>query len=389
MFRSSRITTFMFALLLVGAASAVAQTRNLIPRFFKGGEATRAAFSELATEASQSVVQILSNGKTTAMGIITTGDGFILTKASEVSEVAGMVQCKTQDGKTYEASIVGVQNAHDLMMLKIDAKNLKPVNWAGTAKPEVGSWLATVGVGKEPVAIGVVSTPRRSIPKQPGALGIGRKMISTGDSEEDAVKEAQIGMVYPNSAAAEAGLKVDDIITHVDGKVIETFEQLALKVRDHGPGDVLKLRVKRGEGSFEVNVELSSMSVLPMMEDSRSSMQNRMGGKLSTRRYGFAQVIQHDTVLRPEDCGSPVVNLDGQVVGLNIARAGRVESYALPSDVIIPLLPDLMSGKLAPPKDVAKIIPLEKKNDDTAATKEEKKEEKKEQPTEGPGDERK
>lgn len=374
-------------LLAVVTAPANGQTRNLIPRLFKSGETTRSAFSDLVTDASQSVVEVLSDGKAAALGVITAGDGYIITKASEINGASGKIQCKTKDGKTHDATVIGVQTMHDLMMLKIEAKDLKPVKWSKSAKPEVGSWLATVGIDKEPVAIGVVSTPRRSIPKQPGALGIQRKMLSTGNNEEDAVKEAQIGTVYPNSAAAQAGLKIDDIITHVDGKVIDTFEQLATTVREHGPGDVIKLRVKRGDEAFEVNVELSPMSVLPMMEDSRGAMQNRMGGKLSNRRFGFAQVIQHDTVLRPEECGSPVVTLEGEVVGLNIARAGRVESYALPADVIIPLLPDLMSGKLAPPKDVAKIVPLEKKGD--SVTTEAKKEDKSEEPTQGPSEEKK
>ena len=353
------------------ASPADAQMRNLIPKLFKSGETTRTAFADLVAEAGQSVVQILSDGKVSALGVVAEADGYILTKASEVS--GAKVQCKLKDGKTYEAKVVGVQPVHDLMMLKIDAKDLKPVKWAGSAKPEVGSWVATVGLGSEPVAVGVVSTPRRMIAKQPGALGIQRKMLSTGEGNEDAVKEAQIGTVYPNSAAAQAGLKVDDIITQVNGKAMETFEELATTIREHGPGDVLKLRVKRGTDEFEVNVELSPMTVLPMMEDTRGSMQNRMGGKLSTRRFGFAQVIQHDTVLRPEECGGPIVNLDGEVVGLNIARAGRVESYALPADVIKPVLADLKSGKLAPVKDVAKIVPVEKKDEKVESKKEEKK----------------
>lgn len=361
------------AVLFTFASAADAQMRNLIPKLFKSGETTRTAFADLVAEASQSVVQVLSDGKVSALGVVSEADGYILTKASEVS--GDNVQCKLKDGKTYDAKVIGVQTMHDLMMLKIEAKDLKPVKWASSAKPEVGSWVATVGLGSEPVAVGVVSTPRRVIAKQPGALGIQRKMISTGDGNEDAVKEAQIGTVYPNSAAAQAGLKVDDIITQVNGKAMETFEELATTIREHGPGDVLKLRVKRGSDEFEVNVELSPMTVLPMMEDSRGAMQNRMGGKLSARRFGFAQVIQHDTVLRPEECGGPIVNLDGEVVGLNIARAGRVESYALPADVIKPVLADLKSGKFAPAKDVAKIVPIEKKDEKTEVKKDEKKEE--------------
>ncbi|MEX2027294.1 MAG: S1C family serine protease, partial [Pirellulaceae bacterium] len=58
--------------------------------------------------------------------------------------------------------------------------------------------------------------------------------------------------------------------------------------------------------------------------------------------------IQHDTVLKPSECGGPIVDLSGKVVGINIARGGRVESYALPATLVRSLLPDLMSGKLNP-----------------------------------------
>jgi serine protease Do len=42
------------------------------------------------------------------------------------------------------------------------------------------------------------------------------------------------------------------------------------------------------------------------------------------------------------------VDLDGKVIGINIARAGRTESYAVPTEAVLPLLSDLLSGKLAP-----------------------------------------
>jgi len=81
---------------------------------------------------------------------------------------------------------------------------------------------------------------------------------------------------------------------------------------------------------------------------SRADFQNNMGSKLSDKRTGFPNILQHDSVLKPSDCGGPLVELDGKAVGINIARAGRVESYAIPSDTVLALLPDLKSGKLAP-----------------------------------------
>ena len=89
-----------------------------------------------------------------------------------------------------------------------------------------------------------------------------------------------------------------------------------------------------------------------------------MGGALSLRNANFPAVLQHDTVLTPAMVGGPLVTLDGTAVGINIARAGRVESYALPADVVTALLPDLKSGKLAPKRqDKPTTTPEEKKNE--------------------------
>jgi serine protease Do len=81
---------------------------------------------------------------------------------------------------------------------------------------------------------------------------------------------------------------------------------------------------------------------------SRGYWMNRMSGRMSQRRAGFPQALQHDTVLEPEMCGGPVVNLAGQAIGLNIARAGRVETYAVPADVVKTLIRELRSGKAVP-----------------------------------------
>ena len=51
---------------------------------------------------------------------------------------------------------------------------------------------------------------------------------------------------------------------------------------------------------------------------------------------GFDQVMQHDTVLDPDECGGPLMDAQGNVGGINIARAGRVVSYALRASLILP-----------------------------------------------------
>ena len=60
----------------------------------------------------------------------------------------------------------------------------------------------------------------------------------------------------------------------------------------------------------------------------------RMGGLISRRRDGFPEVLQHDSTVLPQDCGGPVVNLEGKAVGINVARAGRVSTLAIPAATV-------------------------------------------------------
>ena len=73
----------------------------------------------------------------------------------------------------------------------------------------------------------------------------------------------------------------------------------------------------------------------------RQERMNRLGTELSQRAEGFQVAIRHDTVLQPWQCGGPLVNLEGKAIGLNIARAGRVASYALPSALMKQGIEDL------------------------------------------------
>jgi serine protease Do len=146
----------------------------------------------------------------------------------------------------------------------------------------------------------------------------------------------------PGMAAAKAGLKVNDTIVTIAGTSITNEAALVSTLRRFKPGDVVKVRVKRGEKELKFKVTLGRRP-----QNKRADFQDRLGSKLSERRKGFPTILQHDTVLEPSDCGGPLVDLDGNVIGINIARAGRTESYAIPAEVIPTLLRELSAGKLA------------------------------------------
>jgi len=107
----------------------------------------------------------------------------------------------------------------------------------------------------------------------------------------------------------------------------------------------VKLQILRDGQEQTVEVTLTSRPEVVNARAARGERMNRMGGQLSSRRTGFPAVIQHDSLLSPTTCGGPLVTLDGKAIGINIARSGRVESFALPADVVQSYLTDLKSGK--------------------------------------------
>jgi serine protease Do len=232
-----------------------------------------------------------------------------------------------------------------------------PAPPAGAISVNVGEWVASANCGAsvgtsaaadEPFAVGVISVSRRLIPGRNGFLG-----VSLGDAETPeggsgggaAGTGAKILQVIPDSAAEKAGVKVDDVIIAVNSTPIANRTDLITTVQKYRQGDVVTLTIVRGDRTITLKAALGANTG---ESPEQSAMSALLGGAVSARSSDFPAVYQHDTVIRPIDCGGPIVDLEGNVIGINIARAGRTETYALPADVIVPLLEPMKSGKLAP-----------------------------------------
>jgi serine protease Do len=329
----------VLASLLTWAGSAEAQ--QIEPDLYRNNPKVVKLFRPVIAPVTASTVRIQCDGKDAALGAVVHADGWIITKASQLK---GKVVCRFKDGKEFPATIVGVQEPYDVALLKVEAKGLSPVEWRHSKEAKVGRWVATAALGDDPVAVGVICVATRPLvvgdqpPKtfriNSGWLGIGL---------EDADGAARINMVSPDSPAQSAGLKVKDVVTHVDAKKVVGFESLINRIQKYNPGDEVTLRILRGEEIMHIKAKLGKRP--PGMGYNPQEM---MGSMLSDRRGGFPSILQHDAVVKPADCGGPLVDLDGKVVGINIARAGRTETFAVPSEALLELLPELMSGKLPP-----------------------------------------
>jgi serine protease Do len=309
------------------------------------GAKFRALFRSVVAGPARSTVRVQAGDKDAALGVVVSEDGYILTQATDLDGAKLTVKVRDAE-QAYPARVVGVQKAYNLALLKVDAKGLTPVRWKDSTAAPVGSWVASVGMEAEPAAVGVVSVAARKVPgakgpRQPPAAGGGFLGIGLADEGPGAV----VGEVQANSAASKAGLKINDVIVAVGGKEVADAEALVRAISRRKPGEEVVLKVRRGEEEMELKVTLGKR---PAGGPNRGDFQNALGSKLSKVRNGIPTILQHDGVVLPEDCGGPLVDLDGNVVGLNISRAGRTETWAIPSEVVRTLLPGLMPAKETP-----------------------------------------
>ena len=99
-----------------------------------------------------------------------------------------------------------------------------------------------------------------------------------------------------------------------------------------------------------------------MRDNARNDPRMKMShGNLSEKTSGYPDAIQHDIPLPPQLCGGPLLDLNGKCIGINVSRAGRTKTYAIPADEIQAML---KSVKLPEPKEPTK--PVAKKQNNNA-----------------------
>ncbi len=275
----------------------------------------------------QSVVQVISGGRTAALGTIVGAEGYVLTKRSELSG-GDPIRVRLYDGRLLPARVAAVRRANDLALLKIDADtHVKPAEFYPQLPP-VGSFLITTGRTGRPIGIGSLGVLERRVDHK-GRLGVVLGNSSNG--------RARVQGVWPDSGADEAGIEPEDQIIAINGREVFTSDNVITTLRGMFPGESVQLTIVRAGSTMEMNAGIREFGVLQESEND-----SRVNGPRNARLSGFERVFQHDTLLDPDQCGGPVLDSSGRVIGLNIARAGRVVSYALPSSLVLPELNSML-----------------------------------------------
>jgi serine protease Do len=278
-----------------------------------------AGLAGMATPCHRSVVEVLVRDKPVALGLVVDSDGWIVTKASEMTE--DRVLCRLGDGRKLEGTVERRMKVHDLALLKVKGDGLVAGSWASGEEPKAGKVVASVGLEPRPLGLGVVCSPVFEVPRERGQLTINLEPAEPG------VAGLRITEVWAHREAVARVLRAGDVVTHINGDPtpdVATFVRVRERHLDDPAavvGDTLRLTLLRDGKVVQVNVPIESSSA-NRIEDFR--------GRLT----GFPAVFTHDGTVPRNQLGGPVVDADGKVIALNIGTVWGSYAYAIPGHVV-------------------------------------------------------
>lgn len=149
------------------------------------------AVVNIDTEARVRFFGDVHNIRSSGSGVIISPDGYIVTNNHVVrtrgGRIAPQIFVTLQDGRRFQATVLGTDSQNDIALLKIDARNLPTAQMGDSDKLQVGDWVIAVGnpfgLGTT-VTAGIVSALNRSLdrPGLPGGFIQTDAAINQGNS---------------------------------------------------------------------------------------------------------------------------------------------------------------------------------------------------------------
>lgn len=316
----------------------------------QSGDFNKALLPILA-EAAESTVAIwgMKRGEAAilAYGTVLEDGSRVLTKWSEIETSADLLYLQTGEGKEIEATVSGVFVEEDLALLEVMGEELKPVKFE-SGDLSLGRFIIATQPNGKPAGFGVVAVLERNLRESDQAhLGVEADPSFGG-------KGVRIANVQPKYGAEAAGLQSGDVILSVEGRSISGLQELRNALSDKQPGDMVELLVESAGKEMTVSVLLSNRPVSGQFSGDRMNQMEQMGGKPNSVRDGFSRVVQTDMKIAYKQMGGPVVDLQGRVVGITMARADRTRTYVMGSGAVLDLLKG-QPGTVAEAKEMAEL----------------------------------
>jgi hypothetical protein len=330
-----RIAYLLIALALPQASFADGEIPLVLPEERQAVEIQSEQFNDAITPAlaavSKSTVRVWAGSRRVAYGTVI-GDGSrILSKWSEIAGGKGALRVDVAGSEYRSVKLAGVYPEEDLVVLEVEGKPLTPVNWSFET-PKLGSFLAAPQPDGRLAAFGVVSVLERNLRETDLAyLGV------IGDPEHRG-QGVKIARVADESGALIAGLKAGNVILKVGDRAISGLLELKNSLVGYAPGETIPLLVESQGKARTVRVLLGNRPKFAQFSGGRLEQMERMGGAISQVRSSFTRVIQTDMRPKVNQIGGPVVDLQGRVIGITVARADRTRSFVMPAAAVVDLL---------------------------------------------------
>ena len=107
-------------------------------------------------------------------GVIISEDGYVVTN-NHVVDGASKLKVKLNDGRTFEAKLIGKDSATDLALLKIEASDLPTVPFGSSDALRLGEWVLAIGSPfdlQSTITAGIVSAKARNLGVIPNDFSI-------------------------------------------------------------------------------------------------------------------------------------------------------------------------------------------------------------------------
>jgi serine protease Do len=247
---------------------------------------------------------------------------FLLSKNTMVGENAQLYI----NGSSTPIKLAGKDQGNDLVLFQIGQKLIGGIDLnissTDTLKIEMGRFLYTIEQNGK-VIPSVLGSALFSLPKINSQPYLGAMVVYNSSP-------VQFSLIKEGSPAEKAGLKVGDELISINGKPMKKASEFAPEILKYWADDELTFEWTNPSGKMSKTFKLDGRG-----QSVFNHPAEKFEGGKSARRDGFNPVFTHDAAIKPNACGSPVFDWEGNFYGINIARFSRTTTVVVPKKVIV------------------------------------------------------
>ncbi len=194
---------------------------------------------------------VVSGGPSEGMGVIFRADGYLLTNASAVSDAQALT-VRLSDGRSLSAQCVGIDEASDLAVLKVEATGLVPAEFARSDSLEAGDEVFALGVSSDAAQeFSLTSGRLSSVSGEVALSGYTLHLLQTDASADTAAS----GGPLVNAAGQIVGFNIRGVGSYVSFVTIKRLGfALAIEDVDRIAAELVEFGYVHGRAGLGVEV---------------------------------------------------------------------------------------------------------------------------------------